>query len=315
MSVLAAVVVVVLLVLRPGAALWLTWDVLIPAVPLLLLVAPGVWRNLCPISVVHQLPATLGARPARRLARPAQAWAPAVAAALLFLIVPLRLVLFNDSGPALALFVVSVLVVALVGGLLYAGKAGWCATFCPVLPVERLYGQAPPVQADHAHCATCTGCIAGCYDLGAGRSMAHAVGNRRGEPLYRSPMGIFAAAFPGFVLGYFTAPEAPTVLQAYGWILSVAAGGAVLLMAFQALVRIGTLSMTRIAAALAIGLYYWFTVPAVAAAAHEMLAIPAAPAAGIIAARTFFVLVAAGWLAWTLGPGRRGPLPRSAPTR
>ncbi len=30
---------------------------------------------------------------------------------------------------------------AFLGGLNYKGKSGWCSKFCPILPIERLYGQ------------------------------------------------------------------------------------------------------------------------------------------------------------------------------
>ena len=156
-SVSIAVTVVALLVFEPELGLFVTWKLLVPIVPALLLVAPEVWRNLCPIAVVHQLPAVLRRPGTRRLSPRTRKAAPAVAALLFFAIVPLRLTVFNDHGPALAGFVLGVLAIALLGGVLFSGKSGWCATFCPVLPVERLYGQRPVLPVEHAHCESCSG--------------------------------------------------------------------------------------------------------------------------------------------------------------
>lgn len=313
-SVLVAVTAVGLLLFAPRLGLFVTWKVLVPAVPALLLVAPQVWRNLCPIAVVHQLPARLGRASSRRLSPSASRYAPAVAALLLFAIVPLRLVIFNESGPALAFFVVAVLAVALIGGIAYLGKAGWCATWCPVLPVERLYGQKPIVPAPHAHCTTCSGCLKSCYDLKPGGSMPSLLGRspRRSRadglasPL-RSPTGLFAAGFPGFVLGYFTMPAALPLPGIYLRLAIFVAAAILVLAGFAWLADLGTAALVRASAALAAALYYWFTVPDVAGAAHELIGIDAAPALGIALARAAFLLLATAWLVLAARASLREP--------
>ncbi len=306
-TLVGAVGVVALLVWRPAFGLWLTWDLLIPLVPAVLLIAPQLWRNLCPIATVHQVGALRGRTGGRRLPPRVQRRAPAVAVLLLFAIVPLRLVLFNEHGPALAAFVVAVLVVALWSGLVVTGKAGWCATFCPVLPVERLYGQAPLVPLAHGHCRSCTGCVRECYDLAPAASLHRLIGppgaggvarsrGRAGMGLERTPMGLFALAFPGFIAGYFFVPDSPSIAQAYTWALGGAALSIAVLTAGQRVAAVRDETMIRLAAALAIGVYYWFTVPAVAEGAHELLALPDAPSLGIAAARTVTIAVAGVWL-------------------
>ena len=32
---------------------------------------------------------------------------------------------------------------ALLGGIVFKGKSGWCSSICPMLPVQRIYGQTP----------------------------------------------------------------------------------------------------------------------------------------------------------------------------
>ena len=46
--------------LKPALGLTLFWNVLIPVAPALLVVAAGVWRNICPLATVSHLPQNLG---------------------------------------------------------------------------------------------------------------------------------------------------------------------------------------------------------------------------------------------------------------
>lgn len=309
-SVTGALAVVALLLVRPEWGLFVTWSVLIPLVPALLLVAPMVWRNLCPIAVVHQLPRTAGRGGRRRLSARAQWWAPAVAAVGLALIVPLRLTLFNHSGLALAAFVVGVLGLALAGGLLFAGKAGWCASWCPVGVVERLYGQRPIAHAQHAHCAVCVGCTDRCFDRDGPPAVARLLGEQAGGRveagraigLWRSPMGVFAGAFPGFVLGYFTAPAGAGLGAIYAHVATLALASLGLFVALQVVLRLRASTAARAGAAAAASLYYWFTVPAVFAATEALWGFgPPAPWIPITLRAGFLLLV----VAWFVDAPRR----------
>ena len=312
-SVLSAVGVLALLVFSPELGLFITWSVLVPAVPALLLIAPQVWRNLCPIAVVHQLPSALGRAGTRRLRPRARTAAPIVAAVLLFAIVPLRPAALNQNGPALALFVITILAVALVGGALYAGKSGWCATWCPVLPVERLYGQNPLLPVAHAHCTSCAACVRSCYDLRPRHSFDALLGRTGQASLLRTPTGVFAAGFPGFVLGYFTRPATAGLGATYLWIGAFVLAAMLTFATTQRAGRLQPHTLARTAAALAAAAYYWFAVPETAHAAHALLDIPPAPSAGINIARTFFLLLAATWLVTSIRAGRHAPARPTGP--
>ncbi|MDT8369454.1 MAG: hypothetical protein RQ745_09630 [Longimicrobiales bacterium] len=302
-SVLVAVALVGLLVVAPAPALTIVWDLLIPVVPLLLLLAPGVWRNLCPVSVVSQLPLVGRMGSNGRLSPEAQRRAPVIAIGLLAVIVPLRHVVFNESGPALAALTLGVLAVAAGGAFAMPGKSGWCATFCPVLPVERLYGQSAWIEAPHAHCSTCTACIQACHDLGPGRTLERLttpereVGGAR-ERVLATPMGAFAAAFPGFVLGYYTVPETLAAYLVHPWVLGFAVASAALVAVAQRVSGVGTRGVVRWTAALAGGLYYWFAVPVMAGGISELAgAAPLPGSAGpIVAARAVLLGVIGAWL-------------------
>ena len=52
-------VVAALLIAVPDTGLFVMWKIVIPLLPLLFLVAPGVWRNLCPLAASNQAPRAL----------------------------------------------------------------------------------------------------------------------------------------------------------------------------------------------------------------------------------------------------------------
>lgn len=140
-------------------------------------------------------------------------------------------------------------------------------TICPVLPVERLYGQSPLVPAGNARCGACSACVPrGCLDVSASRSIQQTLGaSRLPHGWLHSGYGIFAAAVPGFVLGYYLVPNGP--LDSAGTVYATVAGWSFASYVLtQLLVRglnLRSLMALRLLAALAIGLYYWFVAPVV----------------------------------------------------
>src|SRR5690349_1910909 len=48
------------LILKPTLGLHLLWNVLIPIAPALFVLAPGVWRNLCPLGTLSLAPSHFG---------------------------------------------------------------------------------------------------------------------------------------------------------------------------------------------------------------------------------------------------------------
>lgn len=250
----------------PDLALALLWDIVIPLVPASLLVSPALWRNVCPLATLNMLPNRLGTRwlAGRRFATRANV----AGIVLLALLVPARRVVFNTDGTALAVTILGIAVTALVLGALFEMKAGFCNAMCPVLPVERLYGQHPLVEVGNPHCTPCTLCATACLDIAARKSIATVLGPARKSVAWlTTPFGAFAAAFPGFVLGYFTARNGPlgsagsVYLGIAGW-----AGGSYL--ATTVAVRawnVSSAAAIRALAAAAAGLYYWFASAAFAA--------------------------------------------------
>ncbi|HET9563974.1 MAG TPA: FHA domain-containing protein, partial [Mycobacterium sp.] len=59
-SIVALLALVAMMFLRPAAGLFVFFQVIVPLLPLLFLVAPGLWRNICPLAASNQLPRVLG---------------------------------------------------------------------------------------------------------------------------------------------------------------------------------------------------------------------------------------------------------------
>jgi hypothetical protein len=60
LSVAGAVAVFVLLLVDSSTGLEIFWRFIIPSLPLLFFVAPGLWRNICPLAAMNQTPRYLG---------------------------------------------------------------------------------------------------------------------------------------------------------------------------------------------------------------------------------------------------------------
>lgn len=257
----------------PDVALRVLWDMAIPVLPAVFLISPGLWRNICPLATLNMLPSRLGGR--RVLD---DRWIPAagvVGVVLLVLMVPARRFLFNTDGTVLAVTIVLVAVLALVLGAVFDKKAGFCNSICPVLPVERLYGQRQLFDSGNPRCVPCTVCTTrGCIEIAQSKSIAQTLGRvRRSHAWLQSGFGAFAAGFPGFIIGYnLTQDGGPATAGAV--YLTVAMWTASSYVVAHLVVRafgLGSAVAVRLLGALSIGLYYWFAGPVVS----EHLAFPA----------------------------------------
>ena len=277
------------LVASPEVSLNLLWNVIIPLIPASLLISPMLWRNSCPLATLNQLTNRVGRKsvPVARVA----GFAASLGILLLAILVPARRFLFNTDGTILAVTIILVAIAALVMGAVFDMKAGFCNGFCPVLPVERLYGQRPLLRIRNARCPTCTHCSSACIDLSADKAIPQLLGRTRHSAAWLgTPFGVFAGAFPGFVLAYFMAvdssPESAGSIY-FGALTLAGASYAVVVLA----VRVFNLPSTRVfptLAGLAAGLYYWFAAPNMAEAMG-------AGGAGSPILRTLAIALVVGW--------------------
>jgi NADPH-dependent 2,4-dienoyl-CoA reductase/sulfur reductase-like enzyme/ferredoxin len=261
-SLVASLVVAALLIVSPHDGLFVMWKIVIPLLPLLFLVAPGVWRNLCPLAASNQTPRALGLT--RGLTPPAwfKEYGYVVAIGLFVLFVVGRKAGLDDSGPASALLLLGALAGGFTGGMYLKGKSGWCSSICPLLPVQRIYGQTPFLLVGNSHCQPCVGCTTNCYDFNP--KAAYLADLNSQDPYWAGYRKFFVAAFPGLVLAFFKVPEAPDSIPVIEMVGRVALYMAVSVASFvllESFVKVTTHKLTTLYGALAFNIFYWFGAP------------------------------------------------------
>lgn len=258
LSVGVALGLCIVLLVRPALGLWLFWQVLIPFVPLLFFVAPGLWRNICPLAAMNQTPRLFQFTRGLTLPRWMQEYGYVIAITLFLLIVPARKLLFNTSGVATALLILTLLVAAFVMGNFFKGKSGWCSSICPLLPVQRIYGQTPFLAIPNSHCQPCLGCTKNCYDFNP--RVAYLADLNDPDRHFAAYRKFFVGLFPGFILAFYTLPGAPAIsaLNLYGKVALYCLVSVALFFAADSFVKVTSNKITVLFGAVALNLYYWF---------------------------------------------------------
>ncbi len=202
---LGGAVLVWLLMAQPAVGIAIMWNIFIPAAPALVTIAPGLWRNICPMATVSLLPRRLGLSRRMKMPERLAAWLGLASVIALFAIVPLRHISLNTNGQATAAMLALAAAVAVLVGYLFEWRSGWCTSLCPIHPVEKLYGSAPAFTFKNARCGQCELCTNPCPD--STPSMT---------PLSTGPLPLqiavgefMAGSFFGFVWGWFQVPDYP----------------------------------------------------------------------------------------------------------
>ncbi|MEZ4868330.1 MAG: FAD-dependent oxidoreductase [Caldilineaceae bacterium] len=281
-SVGVALGLVMLLLVRPTLGLFLFWRGLIPFVPLLFFLAPGIWRNICPMAALNQTPRLF--QFTRGLITPAwfKEYGYVIAISLFLILVSSRKVIFNYNGPALALLILLLLVGAFVMGNFFKGKSGWCSSICPLLPVQRIYGQTPFLTVPNSHCQPCVGCTKNCYDFNPRVAyLADLYDEDRHFSAYRK---FFVGLFPGFILAFYTLPDPPaiSISQLYSGFALYSLVSVATFFLLDSFVKVTSNKLTVLYGALALNLYYWFNAVTIA---------------------SLFVTPPPAWLVWPLRLG------------
>ena len=125
-----------------------------------------------------------------------------IAIILFFGIAGARLALFNTNGTATGILLSVTIINAFIAGVSFKGKSGWCSSMCPLLPLQRVYGQTPFVLVANTHCSTCVACTKNCYDFKP--QVAYQADLYDPDPQWSAPRKLFASALPGFVLGFLS---------------------------------------------------------------------------------------------------------------
>jgi len=254
----------VLFIVAPKEGLKLWWDVLVPSLPLIWLVAPGLWRNVCPLAALNQFTRRTGVS----LSLTPPSWwkeSAQIVGMAVFLAAVAARPDFLDTSPTWATALIcGAVFFALIGGLVFKGKSGWCTSLCPMLPVERLYGQTPLADIQNVHCAPCIGCTQNCYDFNA--RTAWLIDLRADERRWINRRAVFAGAFLGAVIAYVAFPAPLSMEKTAIWFLIAMGLGVGAFYILQALLNLSFSQVTALYAASAISIFYWHAAPIMATA-------------------------------------------------
>jgi len=257
-SVLAYLALCVGLFIAPSGALFAFFKVVVPLLPITFFVAPGLWRNICPLAAANQAPRVLGF--SRALTAPdwLRRYGAIIAITLFFGITAARIAFFNSNGAGLGVLLLLTIVNAFVAGVSFKGKSGWCSSLCPLLPLQRVYGQTPLANVPNSHCQPCVGCTKNCYDFRP--SVAYQADLHDPDPEWTRPRKFFVAALPGYVLGFFLLVAHPGLAlpEVYLRLAAFFLGSVGLFYLLQALVRVRTGVLVTLFGAVAINLFYWY---------------------------------------------------------
>ncbi|NUM88206.1 MAG: hypothetical protein HUU37_03290 [Bdellovibrionales bacterium] len=249
-----------LLLFAPELGLRLFWGLLIPVAPLLLFLAPGLWRQICPLGSVALLPRDLGwtAASARIPTEREGSILRWVGLAALLALPPLRPWFIDKSGLATFLVVLVFSGLAFFLGTRFVGRGAFCNGLCPVHFVEMIYGQFSRPLRLPVRCGSCDSCTTACVDVHEGRALD------RGQDIYRHA----AWGLPGFVIGWFLIPQDLGTFPLPALYGPTLGGFLASFLVFAGLDRVlgpsSRRGLVRAAALLALGAYYWFQVPRLA---------------------------------------------------
>lgn len=253
------------LIFFPTLGITLFWDILIPVAPALIVVAVGVWRNVCPLATTALLPRKLGLSQRKIMSSELQGILSLVSVICLYAIVPLRHFIFNVSGHATAYLLFGVATVAVTMGFFYEWKSAWCSSLCPVHPVEKLYGSNVMFALPNAHCQQCQKCVSPCPDSTANLSPL----SYHKTVYHRISAMLIVGGLPGFIWGWFHVPDQvrglswESLADIYTMPLLCMAGtiicyGVVTLLFDDKYLR----TIAGVFAASAVSCYYWYRIPA-----------------------------------------------------
>jgi hypothetical protein len=151
----------------------LFWGAIVPASIFILLVfGHEVWRRICPLSFLSQIPRALGKQRQFKREHPTtgkiryelpkvkpDSWLgqnyPYVQFGWLFVGLCGRILFFNADRLVLALWILSTIAAAIAVGYLYGGKS-WCNYFCPMAPVQQIYSEPGGLFSSSAHTSDTT---------------------------------------------------------------------------------------------------------------------------------------------------------------
>lgn len=206
------------------------WGMIVPgSIFILLVFGHELWRRICPLSFLSQIPRSLGwQRQIKRSDRSGKiryeiprinkdSWLGKnylyLQFGLLFIGLNCRILFINGDRFFLGVWLITTIISAITVGYLYGGKT-WCNYFCPMAPVQKIYAEPGALLGSKAHtsempitqsmCRTieagkersaCVACQNPCIDIDAERSYWNGIEKPESKLLYYCYLGL--------VIGYF----------------------------------------------------------------------------------------------------------------
>ena len=250
LSLVVLAINVYILWISPERGLHVLWSLIIPLAPLIFLVTPNAWVSACPLAILQSLPGRFGLSLKKRLQPQTIRNLQHLSWAVLFLLVPARIFLFNLNAPVVLITIGLLAITALAFGVTFEGFGGWCSGLCPIRPVEMLYGQFSKESHRPESCTRCSTCQIECSRLHSN--------DRETKVANMTPFQHQIFSFPGFILGSFLSSSSDPIALVYLKCLGIALISWAL---FNFLIR-GPKAIIFSGIA-AFTLYYGFTVPQV----------------------------------------------------
>lgn len=254
-----------LLFFIPDIALNIFWNILIPLAPLIFVVIPGTWRNICPMAIANLLPRKYGLSAKQKLSTKTISVFNLIGLIALYLIVPLRHALFNDSGFATGVLILCMVFIGITLSFFYEWKSAWCSGLCPIHPVEKLYGSNALISVSNAHCESCANCVVPCPDS---TPNIHPLLVQKSS-IQKINGYLITGGFPGFVWGWFQVPDGRSLNSLHNWIAVYLYPLSGLIISLSCFILIKQLisplkekQLIGTFAAISISTYYWFRIPA-----------------------------------------------------
>lgn len=204
------------------------WAAVVPcSIFILLVFGHELWRRICPLSFLSQIPRALGIQ--RRYKRvntetgkinyelakvKPNSWLDRnylyLQFGLFYLGLCIRLLFVNTTGWVLGSFLLFTIALAIAVGYLYDGKS-WCNYFCPMSPVQKIYSEPRGLLTSTAHqspnpavtqsmCRTvdpegkeqsaCVACQTPCIDIDAEKSYWDSINQPDRKLLYYGYIGL-----------------------------------------------------------------------------------------------------------------------------
>ncbi len=206
------------------------WGIVVPSsIFILLIFGHELWRRICPLSFLSQIPRSLGwQRKIKRVSANGSirfeiprvdkdSWLGRnylyVQMSWFFIGLCSRILFVNADRLALAIWLLFTILCAISIGYFYGGKS-WCNYFCPMSPVQKIYAEPHGLFTSKAHIgddkitqsmcriiednqekSACVACQSPCIDIDSERSYWDNINHGDRQILY---YGYF-----GLVIGYF----------------------------------------------------------------------------------------------------------------